>query len=222
LQYYPICLNITNKRCVVIGGGEVGARKVERLLDCGAQVVVVSLELTTFLEGLREEGRISQVAAEYAAAYLEGAYIVIGATNNDEVNSRIFADARSRGILVNIADDPLHCDFILPALVRQGDLQIAISTGGKSPALARKLREDLAPSFGPEYAKFIDLMGELRERVKAQGYTAAENKRIFDKLVHSDLLHRLREGNGAGVRECLRGLAGPDMEFTGCQATGDK
>jgi len=222
LQYYPICLNITNKRCVVIGGGEVGARKVERLLDCGAQVVVVSLELTTFLEGLREEGRISQVTAEYADAYLEGAYIVIGATNNDEVNSKIFADARARGILVNIVDDPLRCDFILPALVRQGDLQIAISTGGKSPALARKLREDLTPSFGPEYAKFIDLMGELRERVKALGYTAAENKRIFDKLVHSDLLHRLREQNGEGVQECLRGLAGPDMEFTGCQATGDK
>jgi len=218
LQYYPIYLNITNKRCMVVGGGEVGERKAAGLLACGADVVVVSRDLTPALQGLKEEGKIGHIAADYWPGSLDGAFMVIGATDNEAVNGQIAEEARARGILANIVDDPTKGDFILPALVRQGDLTIAISTGGKSPALAKKLRSDLEALFGQEYALFLDMMGEIRQRVAELGGSAEERKQIFQALVDSELLSRMREKDRGGVGECLKcinRITGLDLDVRG-------
>ena len=215
MVYYPICLNITNKRCVVVGGGEVGARKAEGLIVCGARVTLLSRELTPSLAKLKQEGRIDHVKADYEAAYLSGAFLVIGATDSAEVNSKIADDARALSILVNIADDPGRCDFILPALVRQGDLLLTVATGGKSPALAKKVRTELEASFGREYAILLDIMGKVREERLALGCPAEENKRIFTALANSDLLDQIRAGSAKGVKDCLRNVGVPEMELNG-------
>lgn len=220
MAYYPICLNITNKRCVIVGGGEVGARKAEGLIVCGARVVVLSRVLAPSLEKMKQEGRIDHVETDYEASYLSGAFMVIGATDSAEVNKKIAADARALGIMVNVADDPLRCDFILPAVVRQGDLLIAVSTGGKSPALAKKLRAELDASFGQEYATLLDIMGKMREERMARGCPAEENKRIFTALVNSDILYHIRAGNPDGVSDCLRDVVAMEMELTGFEKIG--
>ena len=207
MRYYPICLNITNKRCVVAGGGEVGARKATTLLDCGARVTVIGRTLLPSLEMLRREDRISHVKADYESAHLEGAFLVIGATDSHTVNERIFADARLRGILVNIADAPQLCDFILPAVVRRGDLLLTVSTGGQSPALASKLRKELESSYGSEYADLLEIMGKLRQQRLSCGFTPEENKRFFTALVESDILRHIGEGNEKGVAACLGEIA---------------
>ena len=212
MKYYPIYLDIANKRCVVVGGGEVAERKTQRLLKCGARVVVVGKKLTPFLEEKKNEGAIEHIAADYGASCLEGAFFVIGATDRDEVNGRISADARARGIPVNIADDPARCDFILPAVFQQGDLAIAVSTGGKSPALAKKLRHEFTDRYGSEYAVLLDILGDLRKRVVAQGRSSAENRLLFENIVDADILGALREKNWGRVREIVRGITGLEIE----------
>jgi precorrin-2 dehydrogenase/sirohydrochlorin ferrochelatase len=214
VAYYPICLNITNKRCVIVGGGEVGARKAEGLVACGARVVVLGRKLAFPLEKMKQEGRIDHIEVDYAASYLRGAFLVIGATDSAEVNEKIAADARAQGILVNIADDPLRCDFILPAVVRRGDLVISVSTGGKSPALAGKLKVELDAFFGQEYATLLDILGSVREKQLDRGCPAEENKRIFTALVNSAILDHIRAGSREGVQACLRNAGAPGLELT--------
>jgi len=203
-----------------VGGGEVGARKAEHLVFCGARVVVLARELVFALKRLKQEGRIEHIEADYEAAYLNGAFMVIGATNNAEVNKKISTDARVLGIMVNIADDPLQCDFIQPAVVRQGDLVISVSTGGKSPALAKKLKAELEASFGQEYAIFLDIMGKLREERMVRGCPVEENKRIFTALINSAILDHIREGNPEGVNDCLRDIVAMEMDLTGFKQIG--
>jgi len=218
--YYPICLKITNKRCVIVGGGAVGARKAEGLIVCGARVVVFSRDLAPSLEKLKQEGLIEHVEADYEASCLSGAFMVIGATDSDEVNRTIAADAGALGIMVNIADDPGQCDFILPAVVRQGDLLISVSTGGKSPALAKQLRAELESSFGQEYAMLLDIMADVRKERMARGCAAEDNKRIFTALVNSDILDHIRAGNGPGVQACLRDVGARERESIGFDERG--
>jgi len=218
LPYYPIYLNITNKRCVIVGGGEVGERKAERLLACGAKVAVVNRELSPSLKRMKNAGEIEHIDADYDAAYLDGALMVIGATNNEQVNGNISGDARARGILVNIVDDPERCDFILPSLVQQGDLTIAVSTGGKSPALAKKIREELELSYGPEYAVLLDIMGELRRQAQAKGAPSGENKKMFEAVVNSDILCRIKAGIGEEVKRKIREITGLEVASTGKEA----
>ena len=212
MKYYPVSLNLSGRRCVVIGGGTVAERKVERLLDCAAVVTVVSERLSEALTRLREEGGLVHVCAAYDTAFLKDAFLVFGTTDDPRVNDRIFEDARRMGILVNIADDPAHCDFILPSLCEQGDLQIAVSTGGKSPALARRVREDVEALYGPEYAIYLMVLGELRKKVVARGRPSDDNKRIFEAVVASSILDLIRTGDRAAVRQLLFDLAGEDME----------
>ena len=197
-----------------MGGGKVGERKIERMIACGAKVAVVSRELTPQLKKQKDQGLFEHVKADYDAACLEGAFMVMGATNSDEVNRRISEDAAARGILANIADDPARGDFILPALVRQGDLQIAISTGGKSPALAKKLRHDLESSFGQEYEVFLHIIGKIRKRLASPEGHAGENKKIFTALVNSDLLCHIKEKDWRKVKECILNITGLDLEIT--------
>ncbi len=213
MKYYPICLDISKRRCVVIGGGDVAERKVTRLLEYEANVVVVGKTLTRKLEALKNKGEIDHIASDYRKEYVRNASLVIGATDSDNVNERIYRDARKRGILVNIADDPDRCDFILPSLFQQGDLQIAISTGGKSPALAKRLREKMEENYGPEYKTFLDIMGAVREKVIARGHPHEENKRLFESLINSDILHYIRENDWKMVRNTILDLVGEDVNI---------
>ena len=213
MNYYPIYLDITGRRCVVAGGGDVAERKVERLLACGAHVVVIGKTLTPALKALKQAGRIDHIEDDYGAACLREAFLVIGATDQDEVNARISADARERGILVNIVDDPDRCDFILPSLFQRGDLSVAISTAGKSPALAKQLREDLEGRYGQEYLILLKILGILREKVKARGRSSDENKGLFELVVHSNILDLIRGKNWDGVRKKIYELTGEDMEI---------
>jgi len=208
LKYYPICLDISNKRCTVIGGGEVAGRKVRRLLDCGARVAVVGRKITPELESLKKRGRIEHIASVYRTEHLDGSFMVIGATDSSRINGRIYRDAKEKGIPVNIVDDPRRCDFILPALFEQGDLAIAVSTAGKSPALARRLRMEMEGRYGHEYAILVRIMGILRERVARRGASSEENRKVFEAVLDSDILERVREKDWDGIRKLIRDLTG--------------
>jgi precorrin-2 dehydrogenase/sirohydrochlorin ferrochelatase len=212
LRYYPLCLDISGKRCVVIGGGNVAERKVERLLACGACVEVVGKALTPVLAAWKGEGRIIHREADFEESHLSGAFLVIGATDDETVNGRIAENARARGIPVNIVDDPARCDFILPSVVERGDLLISVSTGGKSPALARKVREDLEEAYGAEYAVLLEILGELREKVIAAGRSSAENRERFVAVVRSEILDEIRRKDWTKVSEMISGLTGVEME----------
>ncbi|HYA15069.1 MAG TPA: bifunctional precorrin-2 dehydrogenase/sirohydrochlorin ferrochelatase [Syntrophales bacterium] len=212
MRYYPICLDITNKRCIVVGGGEVAERKVERLLDFGARVAVIGKKLTPRLKTMKKEGRIDHIDADYDKAYIKDAFLVIGATDRDDVNAKISQDGREKGIPVNIVDDPDKCDFILPSLLQQGDLLIAISTGGKSPALAKKLREDLEKLYGPEYQTLLKVMGSLRKKLVMEGHPSDENKPLFEAVIHSDILQHIKDKKWEQVKKIIYDITGADIE----------
>lgn len=212
MKYYPIYLDVTDKRCVVIGGGDVAERKVERLLEFGACVVVVGKNLTRTLEGMKQEGRIEHINADYTVNRIDGAFLVIGATDSDDVNSAISRDAKQKGILVNIVDDPDKCDFILPSLFTRGDLLISISTGGKSPALAKKIRQEIEKHYGPEFRLLVSIMGTLREKLLKKGYSSDENKRLFESVVYSDILHHIQKKDWETVKKTVYDITGVEIE----------
>jgi len=212
MRYYPLFLDIFRRRCVVVGGGKVAERKIERLLACGARVEVVGKILTPALAALKVNGRIVHHETDYEEALIRGAFLVIGATDNDVVNGRIAGDARALGILVNIVDEPARCDFILPSVVERGDLSIAVSTGGKSPALAKKLRMELDALYGPEYAILLEIMGKLREKMIAEGRPSAENRERFEAVVNSEILDHIRAERWKEVKALIMERAGIEME----------
>lgn len=212
MAFYPVYLDVSNERCVVVGGGEVAERKATGLLECGAKVVIVARDLTAELRAMKEAGGIEQVADDYREQYLDRAFLVIGATDRGDVNEQVFRDARGRGILVNIVDEPARCTFIVPSVFRRGDLMVAVSTAGKSPALARRVREEIEERYGPEYGTLLTIMGALRERIIARGAPSAENRALFEAVLDSAILRHIREGNGNRVREIIRDLAGEDIE----------
>lgn len=192
--YYPIYLNLKNKPCVVVGGGKVAERKVKSLVACGAQVLVISPELNQELQELYQKGLIRYREGIFSSQDLSGSLLVIGATDSCQTNSEIAKQAHRQGILVNIVDSPEECDFIVPATVERGNLLISISTGGKSPALARKIREELEEKYGEEYAEFLELMGDLREVLKEEISDQQQRERVFQFLIESDIIQSIRMG----------------------------
>ncbi|MBP6964437.1 MAG: bifunctional precorrin-2 dehydrogenase/sirohydrochlorin ferrochelatase [Armatimonadetes bacterium] len=207
MPYYPINLNLSGRTCAVIGGGAVAERKTESLLEYGASVRVVSPDLTPRLAGLKSEGRIEHVESEYRPEHLDGAFLVIGATDDREVNRRISEDARARGIPVNIVDDPELCTFFVPASVRRGDLVISVSTSGSSPSLARTIREELEARYGPEYGRLADLLGSLRDEVKERYASMEERAAAYERILRSEALRLLAEESFdealEAARECI-------------------
>lgn len=214
MKYYPIYIRLEGKSCTVIGGGEVGERKALRLLECGARVTVVAEVITPALKTLRDEGRIRCIHSAYESGHVADAFLVIGATDRDDVNGRIAEDCRSKGVLVNIVDDPGRCEFILPSLFEQGDLSIAVSTSGKSPALAKRIRQELALQYGGEYAFLLRIMGALREQITAAGRPAAENRAIFEALLDSPLLEEIRRQRWDRVRRMIRDISGVTLDLS--------
>jgi precorrin-2 dehydrogenase / sirohydrochlorin ferrochelatase len=212
VRYYPLFLDITGRKCVVVGGGNVAERKVERLLACGARVEVVGKSLSPLLAAWNGEEKVVRRDADYEDSCLVGAFLVIGATDDEAVNGRIARDARALGIPVNIVDDPALCDFILPSIVERGDLTIAVSTDGRSPALAKKIRKELEALYGPEYAILLEILGELRRNVIAGGRPSDENRVCFEAVISSEILDHIRAKRWKHVNELILRLTGVEME----------
>lgn len=211
MPYYPIFLDLKNQKALVVGGGAVAERKVKNLLAYGCRVCIVSLHLNPYLQKLADKKDIQWLAPDSLDAALNNAFIVIAATDNPEINARIASRAKERSLLVNAVDQPEDCNFIMPSIVKRGDLQIAISTGGKSPALAKKIRDEMEGIFGSEYALFIKLLGLIRINILSQGKPPAHNKRIFQKLVNSNILRLIKEKNRHGVIIELTSIVGKEF-----------
>ncbi len=201
MAYYPVVLDLSGRRCLVVGGGMVGERKVEGLLAAGGTVTVISPELTPPLRALEEAGRITGVAREYRTGDVDGYDLCMIATDDGAANAEVARDCRKQRVLVNAADDPPHCDFILPSILRRGDLQIAVSTGGRSPALSRKVREELEPLFGEEYAELAALSGEVRDALKGEGRTFPSSAWL--RALTPELQELLRQGRRDAARALL-------------------
>jgi precorrin-2 dehydrogenase/sirohydrochlorin ferrochelatase len=213
MRYYPANLDVQNKECLVVGGGSVGERKVKTLLECGARVTVVTTLATESLQVLASQGRITLEKRAYGPSDLEGKFLVIGATDDEAVNEKVSKDAAERGLLCNIADRPASCTFVLPAIVRQGDLMIAISTSNKSPAVARRIRETLEKQFGPEYHALLTLMGAIRQKLLAQGKSPEVHKQKFERLLDGGLLEKVRDNRTQDIDELLKEVLGEGFFF---------
>ena len=209
MQYYPIFLDIRDRNCLVVGGGDVGTRKVEMLLECGASVTVVSIDATETLKRLFKDQRITLVSRAYRPSDIDNRFLVIGATNDERLNQQLSMDAEKCNLLCNIADRPAACNFILPAIVRQGDLVMAISTSGKSPAFAKKLRKDLEKQFGEAYAFFLDLMGAIRSRLLLEKHAPEQHKPLFQKIIHSDIISWIQNHQHEKIDRLLLDVLGP-------------
>jgi precorrin-2 dehydrogenase len=185
--FYIACLKLEGRRCVVVGGGAIGLEKVEGLLACGGDVTLIAPEAEEELQGYAREGSIRWERRSYAGrADLEGVFMVIAATDDTEVNIAVFSDAEERAMLVNVVDVPPLCNFILPAIVRTGPLAIAISTAGASPALAKRMKREIAATYGEPYARLAILLNEVRGWAKGTLPTYQERKDFFEGIVNGD------------------------------------
>jgi precorrin-2 dehydrogenase / sirohydrochlorin ferrochelatase len=206
--FYIACLKLTGRRCLVVGGGEIGLEKVEGLLACDADVTLIAPAAEPALEQYAREGSIGWEQRAYAGAGdLEGAFMAIAATDDTDVNIRVYEDAERRAMLVNVVDVPPLCNFILPAIVRMGPLAIAISTAGASPALAKRMKREIEGQFGDSYARLAVLLNEARGWAKGTLPTYQERKEFFEGIVGGDpdpiaLLERGPDGEQA-VRELI-------------------
>jgi precorrin-2 dehydrogenase/sirohydrochlorin ferrochelatase len=201
VRTYPICLvGLESRRAVVIGGGRVAARKAQALLEAGASILCISPEFCDEFRALEENPRLEMIARPYRSGDLAEAFIVIAATDDPQVNQAVWGEALRWGCLVNVVDDPQHSNFILPAVVQRGELKIAVTTGGASPALARRLRERLESLFGPEYGELAQLMAELRPELQARFTPGELRLRAALSLVDSDLLEIIRRDGMEAAR----------------------
>jgi precorrin-2 dehydrogenase / sirohydrochlorin ferrochelatase len=173
MGYFPISLEMTGRRCLVIGGGVVAERKIASLLEVGAEVAVISPEVTATISLWSKNDSIDLKPRPYRTGDLAGRELVFVATDDSQVNTAVYQEGKSRGVWVNSADDPAHCDFILPSVLRRGDLTVAVSSGGHSPALARTIREELEEHFTPEYEPLARLAAEARNELREQSITAS-------------------------------------------------
>lgn len=213
MKYYPIQLDVRNRDCLVVGGGGVGARKVQTLIDCGAAVTVVSPKTAPEIDALAREGIIRLHRRGFETGDLDDRFLVIGATDNESLNREIYAEAERRQMLCNIADFPPGCNFILPAVVRRGDLVVTISTSGNSPAFAKKLRKQIEASFGPEYGIFLRLMGAVRQRLLAREHAPEEHKPLFEALIDGGLVELIRTDDTAGIDRLLARVLGEGFRY---------
>lgn len=210
-MYYPALLDLHSRLTVLVGGGQVAARKAVSLMQCGARLRLVAPEVCGEMKTLLEGGEIEHLAREFQPGDLEGAVLAVSATDDEAVNRRVADEAKRRAIFVNVVDVPQLCSFIVPAVVRRGPLLLAVSTSGASPAAARKLRQDLERDFGPEWGPYLVIMAAARKWVLQKGRPSAENKRVFTDLAQSDLLSKVAEGDLAGVEAALRQALGADI-----------
>jgi siroheme synthase-like protein len=204
--FYIACLKLTGRRCVVVGGGDIGLEKVEGLLACDGRVVLIAPDAIDELQRLAGEGSIEWIRRPYEPGDLEATFIAIAATNDTDVNIAVYDDAERRAMLVNVVDVPPLCNFILPAIVRTGPLAIAISTAGASPALAKRMKAQIAAEYGEPYARLAVLLNEVRGWAKGTLPTYQDRKTFFEEIVNGapDPIELLRAGDEPRVREIIR------------------
>jgi len=208
---YLISLVLRDKPAVVVGAGSVALRKVLGLLEAGARVKVIAPQCCEEIRALAEAGRVDLVSREYGSGDLAGAVLVIAATSDEAVNRQISAHAQSLGILVNVVDRPASCTFTLPAVVRRGDLSLAVATEGRCPALARALREELESLYTEDHARLLGVMGGLREGMMARGWDSPRIQTALSDLYHHGLLGVLASGDRDAVETFLREELGEDF-----------
>lgn len=204
MDFYPIMVDIRKRPCIVIGGGTIAERKTETLLACGAQVQVISPDFTPLLACWAAEGRVTTIPRSYQDGDLGNAFLVVSATDDMAVNEAVAAEANRRQILLNVVDIPQLCNFIVPAVVQKGPLVITVSTGGASPAMAKKIRQDLDHMFGPEYGVFLQMLGSLRAEVKDRFTTQAERQQLWESIIESDILAIIAAGKIDEAEEKMR------------------
>jgi siroheme synthase-like protein len=203
--FYIACLRLSGRRCIVIGGGEVALEKVEGLLACDGDVTFIAPDAHPALQQLAREGSADWKRKRYDASDLAGAFLAIAATDDSEVNIRVYEDAEERTMLVNVVDVPPLCNFILPAIVRTGPLAIAISTAGASPALAKRMKREIGELFGEPYALLAILLNDARGWAKATLPTYQDRKEFFESIVNGepDPVELLRAGDVDAVRDLI-------------------
>jgi len=207
---YPVNLLVRGRRVVVVGGGRIAARKIEALLEAGAVVHVVALDLVDELQVARDEGRITVAERSFESTDLDGAWLVTAATSTAAVNRAVFEAGEARRVWVNAADDPSNCSFTLMSVVRQGDLVVTVGTGGRSPALATYLKDHVAQEMGPEWAALLELLSEAREELRAGG-TSSETV-DWRRALDSGMLELIRGGRTAEAKELLQACLSSSLD----------
>jgi precorrin-2 dehydrogenase/sirohydrochlorin ferrochelatase len=205
-RFYPMMVDVAGRRCLVVGGGRVAERKVEALLACGAVVELISPAATPRLQALAAEGRLAWRPRRTEPADARGAFLTFVATDDAAANREVARLVREAGGQVNVADDPDASTFHVPAALRRGDLVIAIATGGGSPALARRLRQRLEETVGPDYEAFLGALRALRDRAQAQLASPEARQAVYRQAIDSDLYACAARGDAAGVERCIAAL----------------
>lgn len=203
--FYIACLKLKGRRSVVVGAGSIGLEKIEGLLACDGDVTVIAPEAEPAVVALADEGAIKWEQREYRPSDVEGAFMIIAATNDTDVNIAVFNDAEARGMLVNVVDVPPLCNFILPAITRSGPIAIAISTAGASPALAKRMKAEISEQFGEAYADLAVILNDARGWAKATLPTYNDRKQFFEGIVNGDPdpIELLREGRVGELHELI-------------------
>ncbi len=214
MRYFPVFLDLKGKPCVIVGGGGVGERKARNLLKAGARVKVIAPGLTPSLMRLRQKKKIAHLARPYRKGDLRGAFLTIAATDDRTTNEQVFRHAVEGRILINVVDDPAHSSFIVPSIVEKRDLLVAISTSGRSPALAKMLRQKLEKEIGPEYGLLLKLLAAARKKVLRLGLEQRENQRIFRRLMKRDLPDLIREKKFRELDDRLKSTLGEGFSLS--------
>ncbi|HET9476060.1 MAG TPA: bifunctional precorrin-2 dehydrogenase/sirohydrochlorin ferrochelatase [Dehalococcoidia bacterium] len=208
MRYYPVFLDLNGKTVVVIGGGNIAHQKMENLIKVGAEVTVISPDLNEPMAALKAEGRFRHIEREYQTGDLEGYTLAFVATDDRAVNSAVADEGKARGVWVNAVDDPPYCDFIMPGIVQRGDLVIAISTSGRSPAMARKMREELTDFLSEEWVAMLELAAEVRAELRTRDIMVDSD--TWNAALDDELRHLLRENRYDEARQrLLRNLRQP-------------
>src|SRR5215218_9711698 len=209
--YYPVYIQLRGQPCVVVGGGKIAQGKVDGLLAAEAKVTVISPDLTPHLHDLVNQKQITCLSRVYQPGDLAGAFMVICATDQADINHQVWEEASANHQLVNVVDDTPRCNFIAPSILRKGDLTIAISTSGKAPALAVRLKERLQHQIGPEYERFLELAGELREALAQHVHDFETRKALWYQIVDSEILTVLAVGDETSARQIISRIVGFDF-----------
>ncbi|MGI6413941.1 MAG: precorrin-2 dehydrogenase/sirohydrochlorin ferrochelatase family protein [Syntrophomonadaceae bacterium] len=204
MAYYPIFINLEGKNCLIIGGGKVAERKAATLLDYKANIRIVSPQVEDTIDKWSQEHRLSWRQGEFQESDLKDIFMAFVATDDQKITESVVQLCRSRGILVNAVDDPPSCDFFVPSILRQQSLVIAISTEGKSPMFAKRLRKELEKIITPAYGELVELLGEQRDFVKKNIHNISERAKLFEEMVYSDALELLKAGEKDKARERIK------------------
>ncbi len=218
MGYYPLFLDLKKRHCLVVGGGGVGTRKAGSLVRSGARVTVISHDFSRELMEMGKSGNPRLLSKDYETSDLDGMFLVFAATDQRALNERIGKDSEKQGKLYNLADDPDSSCFITPSVVQRGDLTFAVSTNGSSPALTRKVRQDLESVYGPEYGVFLQIMGAVRKRILDLGHDPDNHRQLFRQVIDRDVPAMIKEGRKTDVKRVFQDIFGMDFDdgiFTG-------